>query len=41
MSIRRESRETIRSMRVALDTNRYTDLSRGDEFVVNQVASRR
>ena len=26
-------------MRVALDTNRYTDLSRGDEFVVNLVAA--
>jgi tRNA(fMet)-specific endonuclease VapC len=26
-------------MRVALDTNRYTDLSRGDEFVVNLVAT--
>jgi tRNA(fMet)-specific endonuclease VapC len=26
-------------MRVALDTNRYTDLSRGDEFVVNLIAT--
>ncbi len=26
-------------MRVALDTNRYTDLSRGDGFVVNLVAT--
>jgi tRNA(fMet)-specific endonuclease VapC len=26
-------------MRVALDTNRYTDLCRGDEFVVNVVAA--
>ena len=26
-------------MRIALDTNRYTDLSRGDEFVVNLVAT--
>ncbi|MGB0065302.1 MAG: type II toxin-antitoxin system VapC family toxin [Terracidiphilus sp.] len=30
---------TILSMRVALDTNRYTDLSRGDELVVNLVAA--
>ena len=26
-------------MRVALDTNRYTDLSRGDDLVVNLVAT--
>jgi tRNA(fMet)-specific endonuclease VapC len=26
-------------MRIALDTNRYTDLSRGDEFAVNLVAT--
>ena len=26
-------------MRMALDTYRYTDLSRGDEFVVNLVAA--
>ena len=26
-------------MRVALDTNRYTGLSRGDEFVVNLIAT--
>lgn len=26
-------------MRVALDTNRYSDLSRGDEFVVDLVAT--
>jgi tRNA(fMet)-specific endonuclease VapC len=26
-------------MRLALDTNRYTDLSRGDDFVLNLVAT--
>jgi tRNA(fMet)-specific endonuclease VapC len=29
----------MRSMKVALDTNRYTDLSRGGAFVVNLVAT--
>jgi tRNA(fMet)-specific endonuclease VapC len=29
----------MRSVRVALDTNRYTDLSRGDDFIVGLVAT--
>jgi tRNA(fMet)-specific endonuclease VapC len=29
----------MRSMRVALDTNRYTDLARGDGFIVSVVAT--